>query len=199
ALVAKHASGHYILPALELAGPVLGLAWFVVIDSGRLSPRLAGRVGALVLAAIVVAQSVAFARQDSEIRRRAEGARAIDLARDLPRCAHVYDFMASAPSAAWFYNDSYSGARHATELKALMPPNDYFAEPWRGPIADWDGLVTPDALARRYPCIALRSAEPNAVDGLAKLFGQRFDHAARCRAGDEDILIAGAECPVAKP
>jgi len=199
ALVAKHASGHYILPALELAGPVLGLAWFVVVDNGRLSSRLAGRVGALVLAALVVAQSIAFARQDSEMRRRAEGARAVDLARDLPRCAHIYDFMASAPSSAWFYNDSYSGARYAAELKALMPANDYFAEPWRGPIADWDGPVTADALASRYPCIALRSAEPNAVDALAKQFGQRFDHAAHCRAGVEDILIAGAECPAVKP
>lgn len=199
ALVAKHPSGHYILPALELAGPVLGLAWFVVVDSGRLSPRIAGRVGALVLAAIVIAQSVAFAQQDSEMRRRAAGARSIDLARDLPRCAHIYDFMASAPSAAWFYNDSYSGARYAVELKALMPPNDYFVEPWRGPIENWDGTVTADALAAQYPCTALRSAEPNAVDALAKQFGARFEHAARCRAGDEDILIAGAGCPAAKP
>jgi len=199
ALVAKHASGHYILPALELAGPVLGLAWFVVVDSGRLSPRLASRVGALALAVIVVAQGIAFVQQDAEMRSRAEGARAIDLARDLPRCARVYDFMASAPSAAWFYNDSYSGARYAAKLKALMPANDYFSEPWRGPIANWDGPVTAAALAARYPCIALRSAEPNAVAALAKEFGPRFEHAAHCRAGDEDILVAGAECPKPSP
>jgi len=199
ALVAKHASGHYILPALELAGPVLGLAWFVMVENGRIAPRLAGRIGAVVLAAIVAAQGIAFAQQDAEMRRRAAGARSIDLARDLPRCAQVYDFMASAPSAAWFYNDSYSGARYAAQLKALMPPNDYFVEPWRGPIETWDGTVTPEALAAQYPCIALRSAEPNTVDDLAKQFGARFEHAARCRAGDEDVLIAGAECPAAIP
>ncbi|MGH7007386.1 MAG: hypothetical protein ACRED7_03170, partial [Stellaceae bacterium] len=54
-------------------------------------------------------------------------------------------------------------------------------------------------LAEKYPCIALRSAEPNAVDALAKQFGARFAHAARCRVGDEDILVAGADCPAVKP
>jgi len=199
ALVAKHPSGHYILPALELAGPVLGLAWFVAAESGWLSPRLIGQLGGLALAVIVIAQAIAFAGQDAEMRSRAAAAQSIDLARDLPRCAHVYDFMASAPSAAWFYNDSYSGQRYAAQLKALMPPNDYFAEPWRGPIANWDGIVPAATLAQGYPCIALRSAEPNAVDVLAKQFGTRFAHAARCRAGDEEILVAGADCPAAKP
>ncbi|HEV2161544.1 MAG TPA: hypothetical protein VGR52_04815 [Stellaceae bacterium] len=199
ALVAKHPSGHYILPALELAGPVLGVAWFVATESGWLSPRLAGRIGAVVLTVIVVVQGIAFAGQDAEMRRRAAAAQSIDLARDLPRCAHVYDFMASAPSAAWFYNDSYSGQRYAAQLKALMPANDYFAEPWRAPIENWDGAVPAATLTQKYPCIALRSAEPNAVDALAKQFGTRFDHAARCRAGDEDILVAGADCPAAKP
>ena len=195
ALVAKHASGHYILPALELAGPVLGLAWFLIVENGRLSPRLARVVGVLALLAIVVAQGVAFRQQDAEMQSRGDGARAIDLARDLPRCAHVYDFMASAPAPAWFYNDSYSGGRYAAQLKALLPANDYFAMPWGAPIANWDGPVTADALAAQYPCIALRSAEPNAVEGLAARFGHRFDHAARCRTGMEDILVAGAGCP----
>jgi len=199
ALVAKHPSGHYILPALELAGPVLGLAWFVATESGWLSPRLTGPIGAIALAVIVIAQGIAFVGQDAEMRSRAVAAQAIDLARDLPRCAHVYDFMASAPSAAWFYNDSYSGQRYAAQLKALMPLDDYFAEPWRGSIENWDGAVPAAALAQRYPCIALRSAEPNAVDVLAKQFGARFAHAARCRAGDEDILVAGAGCPAVKP
>lgn len=199
ALVAKHPSGHYVLPALELAGPVLGLAWFVVTESGWLSPRIAGRIGALALAVIVVAQGIAIVGQDAEMRRRAADAQSIDLARDLPRCAHVYDFMASAPSAAWFYNDSYSGQRYAAQLKTLMPPNDYFVEPWRGPIENWDGPVTAATLAEKYSCVALRSAEPNAVDVPAKQFGTRFDHAAHCRAGDEELLIAGADCPAAKP
>ncbi len=199
AFVAKHASGHYILPALELAGPVLGLAWFELAENGPLAPRFAGGVGALLLAAIVTAQGVAFAKQDAEIRGWARGARSIDLARDLPRCARVYDFMASAPSAAWFYNDSYSGSRYAARLKPMMPPDDYFSMPWRRPIESWDGPVTPAALAAHYPCIALRSAEPHAVDALARQFGARFDAAARCRAGAEEILIAGAACPVARP
>ena len=199
ALVAKHPSGHYILPALELAGPVLGLAWFVATESGWLSPRLSGQIGALALAVIVIAQAIAFAGQDAEMRRRAAAAQSIDLARDLPRCAHVYDFMASAPSAAWFYNDSYSGQRYAAQLKTLMPANDYFAEPWRSGIEDWSGVVTPAALARQYPCIALRGVDPGQMQRLAARFGAVFQHAARCPAGAEIVLVAGAACPAAKP
>jgi len=199
ALVAKHASGHYVLPALELAGPVLGLGWFLIVENGWLSPRLARVVGVFALLAIVVAQGVAFRQQDAEMQERGDGARAIDLARDLPRCAHVYDFMASAPSAAWFYNDSYAGGRYAAQLKALMPANDYFVEPWRGPIENWSGAVTPAALAAHYPCIALRGADPGLMRSLVAQFGARFDHAAHCRAGSEDILVAGAACPGAKP
>jgi hypothetical protein len=198
ALVAKHASGHYILPVLELAGPVLGLAWFLLVE-GRLSPRAGRRLGAAAVIAVVAAQAVAFAKLDVETRRRATGARSIDLARDLPRCARVYDFMASAPSAAWFYNDSYSGQRYAARLKALLPADDYFFEPWRQGIESWSGPVTAAALAAKYPCIALRSAEPNAVEALAAQFGGRFANAAHCRAGMEDILVAGATCPTPKP
>ncbi|MDE2166145.1 MAG: hypothetical protein KGJ66_07390 [Alphaproteobacteria bacterium] len=197
-LVAKHASGHYILPALELAGPVLGLVWLLLV-AGRVSPRAGRRLGAVAVVAIVAAQAVAFAKLDAETRSRAAGARSIDLARDLPRCARVYDFMASAPSAAWFYNDSYSGQRYAARLKALLPADDYFFEPWRQGIESWSGPVTAAALTAKYPCIALRSAEPHAVDDLAKQFGARFAHAARCRAGMEDILVAGAACPTPKP
>jgi hypothetical protein len=199
ALVAKQPSGHYVLPALELAAPVLGLAWFRLVESGRFAPRLAGRIGAGVLAVLVVAQGIAFSKQDAETCGRAESARAIDLARDLPRCAHVYDFMASAPAAAWFYNDSYSGQRYAAQLKTLMPANDYFAEPWRTGIEDWSGVVTPAALARQYPCIALRGVDPGQMQGLAARFGARFQHAARCPAGAEIVLVAGAACPASKP
>lgn len=194
ALVAKHASGHYILSALELAGPVLGLAWFLLVE-GRASPRVGRLLGAAAVIAIVAAQTVAFAKLDAETSTRAAGARSIDLARDLARCAHVYDFMASAPSAAWFYNDSYSGQRYAAQIEAMLPANDYFVEPWRKGIENWSGPVTAAALAARYPCVALRSAEPNAVAALAAQFGTRFANAAHCRAGEEDILVAGAACP----
>lgn len=201
-LVAKHASGHYILPALVLAGPVLGMTWLLMFESGRVPLRLAGRIGALILAALIVAQATAFARQDAELRRRVADARSIDLAADLPQCAHVYYFMASAPSAAWFYNASYASQnnvafRYGAQLKAMMPPNDYFSEPWQEPIANWDGPVTAAALEARYPCVALRSVKQDAIEELAKQFGPMFNHAARCRIGEEFILIAGAKCPAA--
>jgi hypothetical protein len=203
ALVAKHPSGHYTLPALELSGPALVFLWLALSGVPRFSPGRAspwfGRGFALVLALILGFQSFAFIRQDREMRRESAAAKSIDMARDFPSCAHVYYFMASSPAAVWFYNSSYSGNRYGPRLKALLPANDYFSEPWEDGIRDWDGQVAPADLLKRYPCIALRSAEPGAVEGLAALFGHAFDKAARCTAGSETILVEGAGCPGIKP
>ncbi len=203
ALVAKHPSGHYILPALELTGPVLAFLWLALGTMPRFSPGRAspwfGRVFALVLGLLLGFQSFAFTRQDREMRRESAGAKSIDMARDFPACAHVYFFMASSPSQAWFYNSSYSGNRYAQRLKALLPANEYFSVPWEDGLRDWAGPVDPADLLRRYPCIALRSAEPGAVEGLAALFGYAFDKASRCNAGSETVLVEGARCPGVKP
>ncbi len=203
ALVAKHPSAHYILPALELSGPALAFLWLALCCAPRFSPGRAspwfGRAFAVVLALILGFQSFAFARQDREMRRESAGARSIDLARDLPACAQVYYFMASSPAQAWFYNSSYSGNRYAQRLKALMPANAYFSVPWEDGLRDWDGKADPAALLQRYKCIALRSADPGAVDGLAALFGHAFDQASRCQAGSETILVEGARCPGIRP
>jgi len=201
ALVAKHPSGHYLLPALELGGPSLAFLWLVLVQSAapkRLSPWL-GRSFALVLALILVFQSFAFIRQDREMRREGAGSSSIDMARDFPACAHVYSFMASSPSQAWFYNSSYSGDRYVGRLKTLMPANDYFAVPWVIGIHDWLGQVAPADVLARYPCVALRAAAPGFADVLAKQFGNAFDNAARCQAGSETILVEGAACPGIKP
>jgi len=203
ALVAKHPSGHYVLPALELSGPALAFLWLALSAMPRFSPGRAspwfGRAFAVVLALILGFQSFAFARQDREMRRESAGAKSIDMARDFPSCAHVYYFMASSPSQAWFYNSSYSGNRYAMRLKALLPTNEYFSVPWEDGLRDWDGKVEPAALLQRYKCIALRSADPFGADGLAALFGHAFDKAARCQAGSETILVEGARCPGIKP
>ncbi|HXP12672.1 MAG TPA: hypothetical protein VN795_03360, partial [Stellaceae bacterium] len=203
ALVAKHPSGHYILPALEFTGPALAFLWLALSALPRFAPGRAspwfGRAFALALATILVFQSFAFARQDREMRRESAGAKSIDMTRDFPSCAHVYYFMASSPSQAWFYNSSYSGNRYAQQLKVLLPANEYFSVPWEEGLRDWAGQVDPAALLQRHPCVALRSAEPGAVEDLAALFGHAFDQASRCQAGSETILVEGANCPGIKP
>ncbi len=203
ALVAKHPSGHYILPALELTGPALAFLWLALGAEPRFSPGRAspwfGRAFALALATILVFQSFAFVRQDREMRRESAGARSIDMARDFSSCAQVYYFMASSPAQAWFYNSSYSGNRYAQRLKALLPANAYFSVPWEEGLRDWDGKVDPAALLQRYKCVALRSADPGAVENLAALFGHAFDQASHCQAGSETILVEGAQCPGIKP
>ncbi len=203
ALVAKHPSGHYILPALELSGPALAFLWLALSAAPRFSPGRAtpwfGRAFALVLALILGFQSFAFARQDREMRRESAGAKSIDMARDFPSCAQVYYFMASSLAEVWFYNDSYSGGHYAARLKSLLPANAYFSVPWENGLRDWDGPAEPADLLKRYPCVALRSAEPGAVEGLATLFGHAFDKTSRCQAGSETILVEGALCPGIKP
>ena len=198
ALAAKHPSGHYVLPALELAGPVLALSWLVLHRNRAPRPLLAGAFAGL-LAIAVAGQSWAVTRLHAELARESKGALSLDLARDLPRCAHVYAFMASSPGAAWFYNDSYSGQRFAARLKAAMPPNDYYSVPWRRPLENWDGPVEPAAIAAQYPCIAVRASESGFAASAGALFGAAFSNPQKCRAGSETILVAGAECPKPSP
>jgi len=196
-LVAKHPSAHYVLPALELAGVALAFLWLVLAESVWAGKRRVamGRSFAAIMVLILVAQSFAFIRQDREMRREASGARSIDLAKDFPACAHVYDMFASAPAQAWFYNHSYGSNRYAARLKAMLPDNDYFSTAWIDGIQDWDGKVLPQQLLAHYPCVALRGTSGAGLENLAATFGPAFDHPARCSAGSETILVEGAECP----
>jgi hypothetical protein len=196
-LVAKHPSAHYVLPALELSGVALAFLWLVLKECVWVGRRrsLVGRGMAAALGAILVAQSFAFIRQDREMRRESGGARSIDLAKDFPACAHIYDMFASAPAQAWFYNHSYGSNRYAARLKAMLPENDYFRTAWTDGIQDWDGKVSPRELLAHYPCVVLRGTSAAGLENLAATFGPAFDHPVRCTAGSETILVEGAECP----
>jgi hypothetical protein len=150
-----------------------------------------GRSFAAIMVLILVAQSFAFIRQDREMRREASGARSIDLAKDFPACAHVYDMFASAPAQAWFYNHSYGSNRYAARLKAMLPDNDYFSTAWIDGIQDWDGKVLPQQLLAHYPCVALRGTSGAGLENLAATFGPAFDHPARCSGSLHDRAAIG--------
>jgi hypothetical protein len=191
-VVAKHPSAHYALPAYEMSAPAAAFLWFVCRDMAKLPAR----GFAVVLLLVAAAQGVAVARQGRELARESAGALSIDLARDFPACAHVYRDLASAPSLAWYDNRVYGGARFAKDLAALSPPDDYFSFSWgEGGIENWQGAVAPAALARAYPCIALRGTGIEALRQVATAFGDRFGAAETCIAGSEYVLVAGAPCP----
>ncbi|HXP31899.1 MAG TPA: hypothetical protein VN832_12470 [Stellaceae bacterium] len=196
-LVAKHPSGHYILPALELGGTAMVLLWPVAdeLAQGAQARAVAqfGFVAALVV--IIVAQALAFYRQDRELSREAAGALSIDLARDLPSCAHVYYDMASSPSQAWLYNLNFGSHPFRVRLAGLIPADDYSYLSWVGRLQDRSGFVEPASVAARYSCIALRGTSLAPLTALGASFGPLFDRAATCRAGSEFILVAGASCP----
>ena len=196
-MVAKHPSAHYVLPALELSGLSMALLWLAVRRVTLSAPRRRLVQGAFagLLVLLLVLQSVAFLRQDREMRADQAGALSIDMARDFPGCAIVYLNMASSPANAWFYNHAYGSHRYGARLKALMPTNEYFAYSWRSGVENWDGPVSPATLIARYPCVALRSTDAGYLRTVAGWFGTFFDKAASCAAGGESILVAGASCP----
>ncbi len=137
-------------------------------------------------------------RQGLELARNSEGAQKIDLARDFPRCAHVYRDLASGPALAWYYNHFYSEDRYAPLLAARAAPNDYYSYSWgTGGLENWQGAAAPAALAQDYPCVALRGTGLAALRAIAATFGDAFKASEVCEAGDEYVLVAGAgaSCP----
>ncbi len=196
--VAKHPSAHYALPAYEMSAPAVAFLWRVASELHGLRRRWGNvaRGFAVLLLLVGAAQAVAVVRQGAELARDSAGAQKIDLARDFPRCAHIYRDLASAPSLAWYDNHFYSGDRYVPQLAALSPGNDYFSFSWgNGGVESWHGVVAPAALAQQYPCIALRGTGLEALRAVASTFGGFFRTSEVCTAGDEYILVAGASCP----
>jgi hypothetical protein len=196
-LVAKHPSAHYILPTLELGGVELALLWHASRDLAAAPPaRRRTEIGfAAILALLIVAQGIAFQRQDRETAREGAGARSIDMTRDFPACAHVFYDMASSPSQAWIYNMNFGAHPYGARLAALLPAQDYSFLTWVGRIENVSGFVEPAEIAAHYPCIALRGTNLASLHSLGKFFGSEFDAAETCRAGSEYILVAHAPCP----
>jgi len=191
-MAAKQPSAHYVLPALEWAGPTAAFVWIVAgetvaLDRFRVPVR---RAFALVLALILVVQGWGAFRVDRELRAQSAASLSIDLAREFPGCAHLYRNFASSPAEAWFYSLPYGAGHFAARLAPLIPEDDYFMIPWRDrEIHSWTGTVTMDALAAGYPCIALRGIEPEALRAIGLAFGAAFDRGAICRLGDETIVL----------
>jgi hypothetical protein len=195
-LAAKQPTAHYVLPALELSGLAMVFLWKVVREMVTdLREPLPARLFAALLGILIIGQGSAFFRQYREISRESSGAQSIDLTRDFPRCAHVYQDLASAPSQAWFYNETYGEPRYAKRVAKLLPGDDYFYLSWRGYLENGEGRVDPAKLAARYPCLALRGINPDALNKLALSFGRVFAKSQTCTAGTERILLAGASCP----
>ena len=196
--VAKHPDAHYALPAYEMSAPAVAFLWRVASELERLRPRwpAVARGFAVLLLLVGAAQTVAVVRQGREFARNSAGADKIDLARDFPRCAHIYRDLASAPSLAWYDNHFYSGKRYVPQLAALSPANDYFSFSWGyGGVANWQGPVAPATLAQHYKCIALRGTGLEALRAVAATFGDFFRTSEVCAAGEEYVLVAGASCP----
>lgn len=195
-LAAKQPTAHYVLPALELSGIAMVFLWKVTREmTSELREPLLPRLFAMLLAVLVIGQGVALYRQYRELAAESEGLLSIDLARDFPRCAHVYQDLASASSQAWFYNETYGEPRYAPRVAKLLPASDYFYLSWRGYLENAQGRVDPVKLAARYPCVALRGINPTALQKLALSFGPAFAKPQICTAGSEIILLEGAACP----
>jgi len=196
--VAKHPDAHYALPAYEMSAPAIAFLWYVTRELPLVRRRWRGfaRDFALLLLALGAAQAYATVRQGEELARDSEGARTINMARDFPRCAHVYRDLASGPTFPWYYNHFYSDGRYAALLGARAPANDYYSFSWgAGGFENWNGAVAPSHIAPEYPCVALRGTGLEALRALAATLGGGFGPGEVCAAGDEYVLAEGAPCP----
>lgn len=177
-MVAKHAGGHYLLPALSLSGItlLLAVAQFGTTGAAR---RRGGRVQLLALALVAVAVAVPvqagreFRRAYRPSGRGAERALAQhhQLEARYRGYAKVYAYPSSAPAYALKFGNDLARGRYSAELARLFP-DTYFFDIWRqrfGGFAPGRDLTIDDIRARSGGRVVFQLPRGLRIPGLPLL------------------------------
>lgn len=199
-LVAKHPSGHYMIPALTASAFGLALIYQLSKALGFAEGRGLKRLSqgfTLLLLILIGAQANSLIGLNREFAERTAHVKAID---ETPyrQCARIYYWPASDPLYALFmgsWNTKYSFYK---DLDALYPDKSVMYFTNDGELHDLQGLRDPAALPGQYPCIYMRGERP---DGSLQVFYDAFASYAvkgRCHSGEESIFTWGIDCQSGK-
>ena len=161
-LVGKHPAGHYMIPALSLAG--FGFLLIRQHVFAYLNPGGRGHTGlriffVLLVAGLAYAQGRAIMKLDDEFSSRAFNAAAID---ETPykKCARIYFWPASNHLFAMHQASYMTGNNFTAILKDLYPdPNFLYSAP-DGTLSNWTREYRSDYILKNYPCIFARGERP---------------------------------------
>jgi hypothetical protein len=200
-IVAKQSAAHYMVPALMLTGPALGILFVLSAQAAR--PLWHRRGWALAAVALIAVTVPAVRGQTLELARWTREAQSLDMSR-FAACARIdYDSSSSLPYAL-LRGDLNALGRYSPLLAARMPPDTYawFINDhtwWRRGFMHWTRRLDIAATLAPYPCLVFRGNQPqNAIPrAFQEIPGFRLDD--RCEVGEETVFTMGITCAGTPP
>lgn len=197
-LVAKQPVALYMVPSFVLVPLAFVLVW-------RLGRQMAAppvvrffRPGvAVLLAVLVIAQTVAITRHVREGEENTAAALSVDNER-FGQCARIYSYAASAQSFALALGDFVTGSRFSARLARAAPANDFWLDHWwdqtRVVFRNWRGPENLNSVLARYPCAVFRGSQWAITEPLLKKIAPTLKFDEDCSTRFETIRTQGVGC-----
>lgn len=197
-IVAKHPSGHYMIPILVLSTLGMALLYQIWGDQRRAlgsKGKVLKTVFILIFAGLVGAQTTAGVKLDNQFTKRVENASLYDDTR-FNQCARIYFWAAATPSYPLQLGDDMVGHHFAEQLSKIRPSNDYWYEIVRKEFRDWAGVLDVKEIAAQYPCIYARGSYPNHMSAAFKTQLPTYDFSTSCTLNNnrETVFTSGVDC-----
>ena len=197
-IVAKHPSGHYMIPVLTLSTLGMALLYRVWLDqrqSGGSNGRYLQVFFSLLFVGLVGAQTSAGLKLDRQFKERVIIAAQVDDTR-FDKCARIYFWSAAAPSYALQLGNDMVRNKFSEKLDQLRPANDFWFEVARKEFRDWKGIRDVKDMVSPYPCIFARGLYPALIEPSlrALLPSRRFETQCSLPSGHETIFTSGVDC-----
>ncbi|NQW01030.1 MAG: hypothetical protein HQ483_15095 [Rhodospirillales bacterium] len=197
-IVAKHPSGHYMIPVLVLSALGITLIYRTLMETmaaSNSSSRPVYGIFGLVGAGLIVAQSLAMVKLDRQFVERATVATSLNDDR-FDKCARIYFWSAASPSYALQLGSHMVGNPFAEALTRSRPANDYWFEIMGKEFRNWSGPQDIEKIAASRPCLYARGYYPGHILPTLKALLPNHSFSRECSPGGdhETLLTSGVNC-----
>ena len=197
-IVAKHPSGHYMIPVLVLSTLGMALLYQIWMDQRRAAGsngRALKITFVLLFVGLVGTQTTAMVKLDKQFKQRVTKASLYDDTK-FDQCARIYFWAAATPSYPLQLGDDMVGHHFAQQLSKIRPSNDFWYEIVRKEFRDWVGVLDVKEIAAQYPCIYARGSYPSHMSAALKTQLPTYDFSASCtlKNNNETVFTSGVDC-----
>jgi hypothetical protein len=199
--VAKQPAAHYLVPALLLTGPTLGLLF--VLSGKVFAPRPHLKVWSGLGLVLVLVSAQASWKQYAELARWTREAQAFDMSR-FKACAKIDYDSSSSLAYALQRGDMNSKARYSPKLAEFMPKDHYtwFINEhswWSSGFMQWNKPMVVAEVVAAYPCTVFRGNQANNLPAWASKALGSFMPDQVCEVGEETVYTLGIRCDGSTP
>ncbi len=195
-VVAKHPSGHYMIPALALAGLGLTLIYsllkslLIKHDGGVQKIRY---FFGMFLFALSINQCLTIKKLNDQFVERAFIAQELD-EKKYKKCAKIYVWSASNAQYGLFFGSWNTKGSFTDELSMYYPDKTIMYMINDGKLYDFSGARQISTLHSDYQCIFVRGAKPDqSIKALAHI-SSNYKIKGACKIGAEKVITWGIKC-----